>query len=185
MRGPSDFDETHRFVQSALYALPVGRGKMFLGNSGGLADAVIGGWNVGGIYTFGTGFPYTVTIASDEANIGLGGQVPIRLASGKEASPSIAQWYNPTAFIYPAQYTFGNSGRNILRGPRTSVFDFSLRKTFNFTERQHLDFRAEFFNVLNHPNFGMPDGDIDDGSYGLTSTVGTPREIQFALRYSF
>lgn len=185
MRGPSDFDETQRFVQSGMYALPVGRGKALLGNARGFTEALLGGWNVGGIYTFGTGFPYTVTIASDEANIGLGGQVPIRLASGKEPSPSIAQWYNPTAFVYPAQYTFGNSGRNILRGPRFSDLDCSLRKTFNLTERQHLDFRAEFFNALNHPNFGMPDGDIDDGSYGLTSTVGTPREIQFALRYYF
>ena len=78
MHGPSDFDETQRFVQSALYALPVGRGKTFLGSCRRLTDAVIGGWNVGGIYTFGTGFPFTVTIASDEANIGLGGQVPIQ-----------------------------------------------------------------------------------------------------------
>ncbi len=187
MHGPSDFDETQRFVQSALYALPVGRGKTFLGSCRRLTDAVIGGWNVGGIYTFGTGFPFTVTIASDEANIGLGGQVPIRLGSGKVANPSIAQWYDPTAFKYPAQYTFGNSGRNILRGPRFSDLDFSLRKTFDITESQHLDFRAEFFNFLNHPNFGMPDGDIDDGSYGLTSTIGSApsREIQFALRYHF
>ena len=186
MRGPSDFDQTQRFVQSALYAIPVGRGKAFLGNSSRLTDAALGGWNVGGIYTFGTGFPYTVTIASDEANIGLGGQVPIRLSSGKVANPSVTQWYDPTAFKYPAQYTFGNSGRGILRGPRLSMLDFSVRKTFNLTETQHLDFRAEFFNFLNHPNFGMPDGDIDDGSYGLTSLVGTPsREIQFALRYHF
>ncbi len=185
MRGPSSFDQTQRFVQSWLYALPVGRGKTFLGNSGRLANAVIGGWKVAGIYTFGTGFPFTPNIASDEANIGLGGQVPIRLRSGKVPNPSVAEWYDLSAFTYPAPYTFGNSGRGILRGPRLSVLDFSVRKTFDITERQHLDFRAEFFNFLNHPNFGMPDSTIDDNSPGLTSTVGTPREIQFALRYYF
>jgi len=186
MRGPSDFDETHRFVQSWLYALPFGRGRKFGGSSSGFTEAMIGGWNFAGIYTFGTGFPFTPNIGPDEANIGLGGQVPIRIGNGSLANPTIHEWYDPTAFILPAQYTFGNSGRGILRGPNLSNLDFSLRKTFNLTERQHLDFRAEFFNSLNHPNFGMPDSTITDSSAGkISSTVTSAREIQFALRYYF
>jgi hypothetical protein len=184
--GPSDFDQTQRFVQSWLYAFPVGRGKKFLGSSRGLADAVIGGWNIGGIYTFGTGWPFTPTIGVDQANDGQGGQRPNLIGDPHLPNPTIDLWFNPAAYALPAQYTYGNGARNSLRGPHSSNLDFSARKVFNITERQHLEFRAEFFNILNHPNFGQPAATVTTTStVGKISSALAPRDIQFALRYYF
>jgi hypothetical protein len=185
-KGPSDFDQIQRFVQSWLYDLPVGRGRHFLATAPRAVDYVLGGWTIGGIYTYGTGFPFSATIGSDVANIGTGGQRADVVGNWHVPNPSINGWFNPTAFQDPEPYTFGNSSRNLLRGPSFSNLDFSIAKHFRVTEGSRLSFRCEMFNTANHANFGYPNGDIDSTSAGqIFSTVAPNREIQLALRYEF
>jgi hypothetical protein len=143
---------------------------------------------VAGIYTYGTGFPFTVFIPVDQANVGSGGQRPDIVGDMHVSNPTIDQWFNPAAFALPALYTFGSAGRNILRGPNFSNLDFSIMKNFRITEGSRVELRAEMFNAFNHPNFGYPGSTIGTSSVGkITSTVAgsTPRQIQLALRYVF
>jgi hypothetical protein len=105
-----------------------------------------------------------------------------------QAKRSVNQWFNTNAYAIPATYTFGDAGRNTLIGPDTNEWDLSLRKVFAVRQSQNLEFRAEFFNVLNHPNFAQPDNFLTDGpgAFGvITSTGADNRQIQFALKYSF
>jgi hypothetical protein len=186
MRGPSRFDQTHRFVQSWLYEIPVGRGRSALSQVPIPVDWIVGGWNFGGIYTWGTGFPFTPTISLDQANNGLGGQRPDIVGDWRVENPRRELWYNPMAFALPAQYSFGNAGRNILRGPNFSNLDFSIMKRFQVTESHRVTFRAELFNAFNTANFGLPSGAIGTTSAGqIFGTVNPNRQIQLALRYEF
>ncbi|HJY06164.1 MAG TPA: hypothetical protein VJ323_07590, partial [Bryobacteraceae bacterium] len=96
--------------------------------------------------------------------------------------------FDTNAFPFPAPYTFGNAGRNVLIGPGVNVLDGSVRKEFAVTETQQVEFRAEFFNMINHPNFAQPDTFIDDGpgAAGTITSLAIPmRQIQFALKYRF
>jgi len=189
-KGLSDFDERLRWVTSFDYELPFGKGRNFF-NSNRAADLLIGGWHLGGILTFGSGFPFEPYISYDSSNTGDQGLVRTnRIANGNlppsQRSPSL--WFDINAFPIPAEYTFGNAGRNILDGPGTAVADLSLRKVFSASERVKVEFRAEFFNAFNHPNFSQPDSEIDDGpgAAGVITSLASPmREIQFGLRISF
>jgi hypothetical protein len=184
--GPSDYDQKINFVQSGLYALPLGQGRALLGNARGVTQAVLGGWNVSGIYSFRTGLPFTPTIGNDQANIGTGGQRPNLIGNPSVSNPTISRWFNPAAYALPTQYTFGNVRRNNLRGPRFNDVDFSVRKTFDIHENQHIEFRAEFFNLFNHTNFANPSATVTTSSAGtISSAVSNPRDIQGALRYWF
>jgi hypothetical protein len=187
-KGLSDFDNRKRWVNSVDYALPVGKGQRFL-NRGGVADAVLGGWHVGGIITFRSGFPFSPTIGFDPTNTGSQGLLRAdRLGSGHLAHPSPSLWFNINDFADPTCICFGNAGKNILVGPGEKSADLSARKIFSLNERVRLEFRAEFFNAFNHPVFSEPDNNIDDGpgSTGvITSTVIPQRQIQLALKLSF
>ena len=186
MRGPSDFDQKLRFVQSWLYEVPVGRGRRLLGSAPLLADWLIGGWNFGGIYTWGTGFGFNVYIPLDQANIGTGSQRANVVGDWRVANPSRERWFDATAFALPAQYTFGNTGRNILRTPNSSNLDFSVMKRFRVTETHHLEYRAEMFNTFNTANFGYPSATVGTTSIGtIFGTIAPNRQIQMALRYEF
>ena len=157
-----------------------------MGNAGKLAEGLIGGWQVQGVLDLHTGRPYTPTVGRDVANIGLGGQRPIRKGSGKLSHPTLSKWFDTSAFTVPANYTYGNSGTNILFRDFNKDFDFSLFKNFQVTERTRLEFRAEFFNLTNTPVFDAPVTNIDGASAGrVTSTANTPRQIQFALKLNF
>jgi hypothetical protein len=176
-------------VLSFDYELPFGRGRQFL-NSRWL-DLAFGGWQIGGIYTLSSGFPFSPQLGYDPSNTGDQGLVRAdRIADGNfsagKRDPNL--WFDINAFPLPAQYTFGNAGRNILIGPGLNILDGSIRKEFATTETQRLEFRAEFFNMLNHPNFAQPDAFIDDGpgSAGVVTSVALPmRQIQFGLKYRF
>jgi hypothetical protein len=99
---------------------------------------------------------------------------------------SADRWFNTDAFRAPAPFTFGNAGRNIIPGPGNVVFDFSLHRRFPIRERHIIEFRAEAFNLFNHPNYGIPLPFADFGPFfGKVVAVGEPRRIQFALRYDF
>ncbi len=180
------FDIPHNFAGSFGYELPIGHGKKFLDGASGPVNAVLGGWQVQGIVVLRTGRPFTPTIGADRANIGIGGQRPNRLASGELDNPTVERWFDTSAFVLPAQFTYGNSGGNILREDSYKSFDFSLFKQFRITERTLLQFRAECFNVTNTTSFNAPNTAIDNAAGGrVTSTASVPRQIQFALKLNF
>jgi len=182
MRGRSAYDQTQRFVPSWLYALPVGRGQKLLPNAKGFTQGILGGWNVGGIYTYSTGFPFSIGMGPDEANEGTGGQRPNLVGNPIPSLQTRLMWYSPAAFALPTQYTFGNVGRDTVYGPHFSNIDFSVRKVFDITEKLHMEFRCELFNLLNNQNLGLPDATFTDASAGVISSGSGPRNIQFALR---
>jgi carboxypeptidase family protein len=185
-RSLTDFDIPHNLAASWGYELPVGRGKRLLNGANGFTNALLGGWQVQGVVVVRSGRPFTPTIAADRANIGIGGQRPNRLSSGKLNNPTVERWFDVSAFSLPAQFTYGNSGANILREDRFKTFDFSVFKQFRITEGSQLQFRAEAFNVTNTASFNAPSTQIDTASGGrVTSTAGQPRQIQFALKYNF
>jgi hypothetical protein len=189
-KGLADFDQRVRWVTSFDYELPFGRGRRYL-TSNRLLDLAFGGWHVGGIYSITTGFPFSPWLGYDPSNTGDQGTARAdRIANGNlprgQRDPNL--WFDINAFPLPANYTFGNSGRNVLIGPGVNLLDGSIRKEFATTETQRLEFRAEFFNMLNHPNFSQPDNFIDDGpgAAGVITSLALPmRQIQFGLKYRF
>jgi hypothetical protein len=198
-RGFSPFDVTHRFIGNALWNLPIGKGGVVLNNDS-LASKLIGGWQVNSIVTLETGTPFTVT-SVDNSQTGANHQSrancignpytgastdPSRIFGG--AAPGF--FLNPAAFSIPANGTFGNCAPRAFHGPGLENVDLSLFKQFLITEAWKVEFRAEFFNAFNNANFNNPSGSYTAStaltSFGkITSTVGDPREIQFALKLYF
>jgi hypothetical protein len=188
----SSFDIRHRFTQTANYSLPFGKGQRFdFGKS--WADKAFGGWQLNIILTAQTGLPFTPTLANSVANTGSASRPNI--ISGVSATvpnPTINDWFNTSfgvpgaVWATPALYTFGDAGRNILRGPSRFNLDTSLFKDLALTERFRLQVRGEFFNVLNHPQFDLPNATIGQPGVGtITNAIGTPRDIQVGLRLAF
>lgn len=189
--GLADFNQTLRWVLSYDYLLPFGKGQRLLNDNRALT-AIIGGWHFGGIYVLASGFPFSPQMGYDTSNTGSQG-----LLRGDQILPngnlprtdrSVNEWFNTNAYAIPATYTFGDAGRNTLIGPDSNEWDLSLRKVFAIRQSQNLEFRAEFFNALNHPQFAQPDNFITDGpgAFGVvTSTGADNRQIQLALKYSF
>lgn len=188
-RGLSSLDVGQRFVLSFGAELPFGRGRTFLSSMSGVGEAVLGGWQVGGIFTAQQGFPYTPTISVDPANVAFSYATwPDRIGSGRVDQCTPAQCFNPADFRVPAPFTIGNSGRNILRGPGINNWDLSVFKNFHFTESVFLQFRAEAFNAFNHTQFNAPPAsnrNIDLPSAGRVTSAKDPRIGQFALKLYF
>ncbi|MFZ0589432.1 MAG: hypothetical protein WAM39_03000, partial [Bryobacteraceae bacterium] len=187
--GPSDFNRSQLFVLSGNYQLPFGKGGHYLSNANGFATTLLGNWNVGGILTMNSGQPFDISAGGDIANVGGGSQRAEVVGQPNSGfTQSRLEWFNTAAFALPTSYTFGNEGRNNLTGPPVKNLDFIAYKDFLFTERIRLQFRSEFFNILNHTLFGLPDNTVTDSSYGVitsTATGTSPREIQFALKLMF
>jgi hypothetical protein len=187
-KGLADFDNRKRWVNSLDYELPVGKGQKFL-NQGGVLNAILGGWHLGGIITLRSGFPFSPAIGFDPSNTGSPGlERSNQIGTGSVPHPNINMWFNPADFPIPncANGCFGNAGKNILEGPGGKLADLDARKLFNLTDRFNLEFRAEFFNAFNHAVFSQPDNFITDSSVGtITGTVIPQREIQFALKLAF
>jgi hypothetical protein len=183
-RGNSPFDIRHRLTIAWNYALPLGKGQRWL-NSGGPGEYVLGGWQVNGINTFQTGLPFTPTLNAATVNTGTGSR-PDRIGDGTLSDPTVDRWFDIAAFATPANFTYGNAGRNILYGPGRVNFDFSLFKEFRITQGLKLQFRTECFNFFNTPQFDLPNAAIGAGNAGtITSIVGTPRQIQFGVKALF
>lgn len=185
-RGNDPADIRHRLVYSWIYELPVGEGKRWL-NSQDLAARILGGWQINGITTLQSGLPFTVVVASAVTNTGTGNRAD-RIGNGtltrSQRTPD--RFFDTAAFKSPALLTFGNSGRDILFGPGLVNFDFSLFKNIRLGESRSLQFRSEFFNLFNTPQFGLPDGTLGVGSFGkISSLAGEMRQIQFSLKFLF
>jgi hypothetical protein len=188
-RGASGFDIKHRLTYSTNYTVPVGKGqKVDFQNA--VANAILGGWKLNGIFTAQSGLPHTPTLQSSVSNAG--GSRPDILGNPKLDNPTRDRWFdtsfNTAGAVWgiPEQFTFGNAGRNILRGPGRVNVDFSLFKDIRLSERFNLQYRAEFFNLFNTPQFGLPNDAIGNANAGtITSIVGNPRQVQMGLRLSF
>jgi hypothetical protein len=182
-RGTSDVGIRRMLTTSSVYELPFGRGKRWLDRRGAL-DALLGGWQLGGILSLRTGLPFTVTTSGTITNAG-GADRPNRIGDGQltKSKQSIDRWFDLSAFKVQPQYTYGNSGRNILTGPGLRNLDFSLSKSFRLSEDKRLQFRCESFNVSNTPAFGQPAANIVAAGAGAISSAGEPRRVQFGLKF--
>ena len=183
-KGPSDYDVRHRFVGNFVAELPFGKGKKWA--TSGAGAAILGDWTLSGIYTVRTGLPFTVVQGSNNVGINMTG-LPNRVGDG-EGAKTVDSWYDVTAFAAVPSGTFGNSGRNILRGPGWQSGDLSLQRRLRLSgERVGATLRWDVFNVFNHTNLGLPDANISNTATRATITQlsGDPRIMQFALRLDF
>ncbi len=198
-RGPSSFDIRHSFTTNFSYAIPAFKGM------NGWRGEILKGWQLNGIFTASSGYPFEISENRTAQVNAVGNRDNLRpsLIPGGNSNP--IRPGNPDAYIDASQFVlapvgmFGNLGRNTLRSPGLVNFDGSLFKSFSVTEEHKIQFRAEFFNLFNHPNFGAPVGNGLPNNASLVQTDGTPnptfgqisytrtpaRQIQVALRYTF
>jgi hypothetical protein len=184
-RAVSDFDYRQRLSLGYVYDLPFGKGKALTpGNA--IARYLVSGWEISGIVTLQSGSPFTVYSGRDVANTGSGSQRPDRIASGALSNPTISEWFDTSAFALNAPYTWGNSGRNILYGDGLVNWDAALLRKFQVREGMDLQLRGEFFNVLNHTDFGSPVTNMSSGNFGMVFwTRNSPRIGQVGLKFIF
>jgi hypothetical protein len=186
--GRASFDVHHIAVLNATYELPYGRGKKEWLNR------LVGDWQVSGIQTIQSGLLFTPQLSYNPSNDG-DTRNPVRPSVNPNfAGPVIFgganQYFDPNAFVQPLPGTYGNAGRNTLQGPHLYETDLSLAKRFTFRERLNLQFRAEFFNLLNHTNFNTPNPVVYASATGgpsptagvITSTATTSRQIQLGVK---
>lgn len=184
-RGNSSLDRRHSFISSFSYELPFGRDRLFGSGWNGTLDAVLGGWQVGGIMTFRTGFPFDVSYPGDPQNSGTRNRGD-RIASGKLDNPTIDKWFDEFAFVQSLPGVYGTTGRNVLYGPGLGNLDFILAKHFNMPWKEHhLQFRFEAFNFTNTPHFNQPVAALRAPNTATINSADEPRRIQFGLKYSF
>jgi hypothetical protein len=191
-RGRSNFDVRHRFSLSYTYDLPFGHRQQYVANNGFLTT-LLTGWQTFGILTLQSGAPFTVALLSEIDNSGTGRSLlgfgandrPNVLRNPTLSNPTPERWFDTSAFVFPPPGTFGNAGRNILDGPGYQNFNASLVKRTAINERVNLQFRAEVFNLFNHPNFGFPDNFLGSPSFGRITSARDPRHIQFGAKLVF
>jgi hypothetical protein len=179
-RGLSFFNVGRRVSGGFVYNLPYAR----------RLGRVLKDWQLSGVLTFQDGTPLDpIYYAEDIANSGTPNRpdlVPGQSISLPASERTPDHWFNTAAFTNPQPYTFGDAGRNIIPGPGNAVVDLALHRRFAIRERASLEFRAEAFNSLNNPNFGIPGSDFDFGPFfGKIATAGDPRRFQFAARFEF
>ncbi len=179
-KASSSFDHRHRVVVSFIYQLPLAAKKK------GLMHSLLGQWQAGGNFAAQSGAPFTVNIASDQANVGAGPAQRPDAHGNPNAGPKTPQaWFDTSVFSLPALYTFGNAPRNALIGPGLQEFDLSLQKDFRLNEASKLQFRVEAYNVFNHPNFNIPNRTAFTANFGRISSAQDSRQLQFALKVVF
>jgi hypothetical protein len=187
-RGPAAYDLRDRLVISYLYDLPFGRGRRF-GIANPVLNTVLGNWQVNGITTIRSGQYFTAELGFSAANTG--DPRPDRIRDGNLPSDqrTVQHWFDTGAFVAPTPFNFGNEGRDVLLGPGAVNFDFSFFKRLPLRwlgEIGEAQFRSEFFNLFNHPQFQIPNtrADIPQGG-SITSTSTSMRQIQFGMKVIF
>jgi hypothetical protein len=187
----SDSDIRHNLVFSGEYKLPFGKGQAFGSSWGSVADAIIGGWKFGGIYSMHTGTPVNVILGNDPKSALAGVRPNVK---GDPNLPhdkrTVLKYFNTAAFSTPtipqgANYAFGNAGRNLIVGPGFINVDASLAKEFTLENRWKLQLRAEAFNAMNSVHYSNPDGDFYSGTFGQINYAGDPRKAQLAAKFIF
>jgi hypothetical protein len=195
--GRANTDIRHLAVINGTYELPFGQGKLWLNGGNPWQQKTLSGWTTSAIVTFQSGLPFTPQLGFNPSNNG-DSRNPVRPSinpnfNGKVIEGRPSQYFNPNAFIVPVFGTYGNLGRNTLTGPGLSTLDLSLRKNTAISERLNLQFRSEFFNILNRTNFGIPNTVVYSSASStpsptagvITTTATTSRQIQFGLKLLF
>ena len=187
-RGPASWDRTHVVTLSHDWDLPFGRQRHWKLGGNGIADAVLGGWRLSGVHTFGSGLPFTPTVANAPLlNTNFNNVRADIVGNPQVSNQNASLWFNPAAFTEPQQpFRNGTAGRNILRGPKLVNSDVSLSKNLLVGERRSLELRADAFNVFNHVNLGLPSSTIDQSGAGqITYVQVAMRQMQFGLHFQF
>jgi hypothetical protein len=187
--GPSGYDTPQHLAVSYIYHLPFGSGLTYLSHMNRLGNAILGGWQLNGIYQYHSGLPFTAILASDNTNTQVNSDHPNVVGNPSQSTATCQTgtplcWVNPAAFATPALYTFGNEGKNQLRGPTFRELDFAMAKSFPVLETRRIEFRAEAFNILNQVNFDTPSGTLSS-TFGLISTAQPSRQLQLGARFVF
>jgi hypothetical protein len=185
--GPLEFDVNHRFVLSFIYQLPAGKGRKT--RLEGLAGALLNDWSVNGILSFNSGRPFTIT-ANDQTGTGPGHITRANCLGDAQPSgfdKTVDKWFDTTQFSQPAARTFGTCGANTVRAPGFKGINLSLFRGLPLPDDRRLEFRLETFNLLNWTNYGIPGQSVaSQGTFGrITNTLGTPREMQLAVKLYF
>lgn len=185
-RGNSDQIRRHIFTAAYSYELPFGEGRPLLSGVRGVGGKIIGGWGVSGVTYLRTGQPFSVSFTSSTQGWRSSRADVTNVGALSKDERSITRWFDASGYSIPAPFAFGNSARNLLFGPGDIVFDVSVLKETHITERINTQFRAEFFNLPNHANFGNPGANISvPASLGRITSAGDPRQIQFGLKVLF
>jgi hypothetical protein len=174
------------FVTSFTYELPIGKGRRI--NLSGIADKLLGGWNINGTILLQSGLPFAVTqITNFNAFAGFGTQRPNKLRDPAlpAAERSTSRWFDTSAFTVAPQFTLGDSSRNPVRGPGYRTADIAFIKRTYFGEVINFEFRTEIFNLTNTPPLGNPNGVLGNAAFGTITSAGDPRVIQFGLKLNF
>jgi hypothetical protein len=152
---------------------------------------LLNGWEVSGVATLRSGFPYNLYTGTDNSLTGVGNDRPDQvqansgLSGGRSTAAKVAQYFNTAAFVPNQIGAFGAVGYNAMTGPGAFNIDAGLMKKFALTERYALQFRSEAFNLFNHPNFGNPDPTLNSPTYGQLNSASPGRILQFALKFMF
>jgi hypothetical protein len=187
-RGLSSFDMRHQLKGDFLYELPFGTGKKWL-DSGGTVARICGDWTWSGTFTVQSGTPWTPQILNNysELNSGVNGTLranyngePIQLSN-----PTVAEWFNTSAFTLPATGQYGDAGRNTIIGPGMVDFDMAMSKNFPIHETMGLEVRLAATNVFNTPHFTAIDTVVGSPSFGRVTSVGQMRTLQLLARFRF
>ncbi|HXG63743.1 MAG TPA: TonB-dependent receptor [Blastocatellia bacterium] len=185
-RARAGYDIPHILQVGFAAELPFGRGKAWANE--GVAAAVLGGWQVNGVFSATSGRPFTITADGSSLNAPGNLQTADQVKPGVEITGEVGpgeKYFDVTAFAQPTGPRFGTTGRNILRGPGYTNLDFSLFRQFALTERFRLDVRAEAFNLTNTPHFNNPSGSITSSTFGEVRSSFGERYFRFGLRLGF
>lgn len=189
--GPSVFDVPQRFVFSSIYEVPIGPGRRFWNGGSGIAARLLEGWQLNAILTLQAGQPFTPVLGVDNSNTGQLQDRPNLVGDPYATSAACPEtrtancWVNPDAFAMPDSFTFGNAGRNSLRGPGTRNVDFSIVKNTPLGGSRQLQFRAELFNLFDWVNYDNPNRTALTPNFGRIFSAGPPRQVQLGLRFIF
>lgn len=192
-RGNSAFDRRHRLVAHALVDLPFGAGRRWV-TTGGVLGALFSGWQLSGIISMQSGAPFDVTILDPSNRLGAtpgsSASRPDLVRDPRMTHPTADGWLNEAAFVVPRNadgtYRYGTLGRNSLLGPGYFNLDAGLTRDLRLGGNRRLQLRWEVFNVTNHPSYGLPNANLGSPDFGtIRSTVSTPRQMQFGLKFVF
>ncbi|HWB82583.1 MAG TPA: TonB-dependent receptor [Bryobacteraceae bacterium] len=193
-RGPTNFDLRNTITVSPIYELPFGKGRQFPAGSNRAVDALIGGWRLTSIMTWHGGFPFSPTLSGTDL-LNLNGfhyaDLPDQICDPHLNNPTPYNWFNKSCYALPVEPTTpgaklieGNAGWNSLRGPNWFSLDTGISKTFSLTERYAVDFRGEFFNILNHPDLGLPAAGIAANGNSSPATISAVQSIQRVMQFA-
>jgi hypothetical protein len=185
-RASTAFNIPHMFQLAYVYELPAGAGKKWA--QSGVAQAILGGWQVNGIFSAYQGRQYTLSASGSSLNMPGNAQTPDQIKSEIEILGGLGDtpYFDTSAFARVTQTRFGNVGRNSMRGPARVNMDFSLFRKFKVTEKVGMEFRVESFNITNTPHFGNPNGNANSSNFGkILSDANDPRSFRFGLRIPF